>query len=309
MAMNLQEISLQIKKIALEIGFNDCGFAKVAELNFNKEKLIFAIENGFTSELSFLSNNIEKRSNPALLIDNAKTVISVTASYYQSDSKKKSKYKISKYAYSNDYHVIIKANLEKLFVKIIELIPDVNGKVYCDTSPIFEKEWASRAGLGWIGKNTLLLNKKLGSFVFIGEIIIDKELFYDNSIDLNCGNCNLCVDACPTNALQPYLLDVNKCISFITIENKNEIISENFNKQIKNEIYGCDICQNVCPYNKKANSELNNFFIPNEYIKWKDEKWEDLNELQFNTSFKQTAIIRIGLKRLKRNIEFIISNF
>lgn len=309
MEMNLQEISLQIKKIAIEIGFNDCGFAKAEQLNFNKEKLIFAIENGFTSELSFLNNNIEKRSNPLLLLDNAKTIISVIASYYQVDSQQKSKYEISKYAYSNDYHAIIKANLERLFVKIKEIFPDVNGKVFCDTAPIFEKEWAKQAGLGWIGKNNLLINKKLGSFVFIGEIIIDKELLYDSVLDFNCGNCNLCVSACPTNALQPYLLNVNKCISFLTIENKSEIIPESFNKQIKNEVYGCDICQNVCPYNKNTNSESNKFFVKNEYANWNYEKWENLNELQFNKFFKQTAIKRIGLKKLKRNIEFVNSNY
>ncbi len=307
--MNLQEISIQIKKTALEIGFNDCGFAKVEQLNFNKEKLIFAIENGFTSELSFLNNNIEKRSNPSLLLDNAKTVISVIASYAQVNNQQKSKYKISKYAFSNDYHFIVKTNLEKLFVKIKEIFPDVNGKVFCDTAPIFEKEWAKQAGLGWIGKNNLLINKKLGSFVFIGEIIIDKELFYDNPFNFNCGNCNLCVRACPTNAIQPYLLNVNKCISFLTIENKSEIISEEFKKQIKNEIYGCDICQTVCPYNMNVDSVSNKFFAQNEYVNWNYEKWENLNELQFNKFFKQTAIKRIGLKKLKRNIEFVNSNY
>ncbi len=303
--MNLQEISLQIKKYALEIGFNDCGFAKVTELNFNKGKLIFAIDNGFTSELLFLNNNLEKRSNPSLLVDNAKTVISVIASYYQRDSQEKSKYKISKYAYSKDYHVIIKENLEKLFVKIKELMPDVNGRAFCDTAPIFEKEWAKCAGLGWIGKNNLLLNKKFGSFLFIGEIIIDKELFYDNSVDINCGNCNLCIDACPTNALKPYLLDVNKCISYLTIENKDDTIPNCFKEKIKNEIYGCDICQTVCPQNKKLNSESNHFFKPNEYVNWNDEIWENINEKQFNITFKNTAIGRIGLKKLKRNIEFV----
>jgi len=306
--MNLQDISSKIKKYALEIGFNDCGFAKVEELTFNKQKLYFSINNGYTAKLSFLSRNVDKRANPAILFENAKTVIIVLASYFPKKIQNEKKYKISIYSYSNNYHNIIKNNLNKLFFKLKEVFPDVIGRVFCDTAPIFEKEWAKRAGLGWLGKNNLLINENLGTFVFIGGILIDKELYYDNAFEKTCGNCNLCIESCPTKALSPYLLDVNKCISYITIENTNNKIPESFKGKIKNEIYGCDICQNVCPHNKKLNDRANHFFKPNEYVNWNEENWENLNEEKFKSVFKDTAIVRIGLKKLKRNIEFVNRN-
>lgn len=308
--MGLQEISLAIKKHALKLGFNDCGFAKVEVLNFNKQKLNFSIKNGFTAKLNFLNRNVEERANPAILLENAKTVIVVLASYFPQKIQTEKKYKISTYSYSNNYNNIIKNNLKNLFLKIKEIFPEVNGKIFCDTSPIFEKEWAKRAGLGWIGKNNLLINKKIGSFVFIGGILIDQELYYNNIFENTCGNCNLCIESCPTKALKPYLLDVNKCISYITIENKDNKIPDDFKEKIKNEIYGCDICQTACPHNKKLNlidigTELNRFFKPNEYVNWNEENWETLNEEKFKSIFKDTAIGRIGLKKLKRNIDFV----
>jgi len=294
------QISENIKKLSAEIGFSECGIAKSKELTFNKQKLISSLNNGLLADLRYLKEKIDTRSNPALLLNNAKSVIVCIISY-NNIKQQNSKYIISKYAYSNDYHVIIKNMLLKLAVQIKVLLPDMNYKIFCDSSPVFEKEWAKNAGLGFIGKNNLLINKKYGSFVFIGGIIIDKEIEPDNIVNLNCGNCNKCINACPTNALQPYLLNINKCISYLTIENKNDEIPNEFKGKFNN-IYGCDICQDVCPYNKNTIIENNKTFQVNPYMLWNNEQWENFSEENFNNYFKNSSIKRVGYKKLKRNI-------
>lgn len=306
--MTKKEITENIRDIALKLGFTDCGFSKSVELTKNKESLINSINSGYTAEMAYLQNNLDKRANPELLVENTKTIISVLLSYFPQQIENNSDYKISTYAYGNDYHEIMHNLLTKLFEKIKEEIPPVNGRAFCDSGPVFERAWAERSGLGWIGKNNLLINPTVGSFVIIGEIIIDKELEYDLPIEEQCGTCTLCINACPTNALTPYSLNATKCISYATNSSKSEHIPDFFIGKIKNEIYGCDICQTVCPYNKGVDKAFNKFFNHNEYINWSNTDWEYLTEEKFEIKFKNTSIKNIGFKRLKRNIDFVKNN-
>ena len=303
-----KESTENIKNFALDLGFTNCGFSKAEELTKNKESLNNAINNGYTAEMAYLQNNLDKRANPTLLIENAKTVISVLLSYYPQQIENNSDYKISAYAHGNDYHEIMHELLNKLFEKVKEEIPNVNGRFFCDSGPVFERAWAEKSGLGWIGKNNLLINPTVGSFVIIGEIIIDHELEYDIPIEEQCGTCTLCINACPTNALTPYSLNATKCISYATNSSKSENIADFFIGKIKNEIYGCDICQTVCPYNKEIDKIFNKFFNQNEYISWSNANWENLTEEKFSEVFEKTTIKSMGFKRLKRNIDFIKNN-
>ena len=240
------------------------------------------------------------------MFEKAKTVVSVLINYHSSKVEIPSAYHVSKYAWANDYHEIINALLEQFLKKIKEVIPGVNGRTTCDSGPIFEKTWAKNAGLGWIGKNTLLINSELGSFVFLGEIIIDKELVYDKPIEEQCGNCTLCIDFCPTSAIvEPYILDATKCISYHTIENRKGEIPEEIIEKLDKKIYACDICQDVCPYNKELDFSLNRFFKPNEYVSWTNREWESLTEEKFNEVFKETSIKRLKFHGLKRNIDTV----
>ncbi len=275
--MSKKEITENIKEFALKLGYTNCGFSKAEELTKNKESLINAINNGYTAEMAYLQNNLEKRANPTVLIENAKTVISVLLSYYPQQIENSSDYKISAYAHGNDYHEIMHELLNKLFEKIKEEIPAVNGRTFCDSGPVFERAWAEKSGLGWIGKNNLLINPTVGSFVIIGEIIIDHELEYDSPIEEQCGTCTLCINACPTHALTPYSLNATKCISYATNSSKSENISDFFIGKIKNEIYGCDICQAICPYNKEINNSFNKFFNQNEYVNWEKKRLGKFN--------------------------------
>ena len=306
--MSKKVITEIIKQHALNLGFTNCGFSKVIELKNNKESLVNAINNGYTAEMNYLQKNIEKRANPELLVENAKTVISVLLSYYPKQIENNSDYVISTYAYGNDYHVIMTHLLSNLFLKIKEEFAEVNGRVFCDSAPVFERAWAEQSGLGWIGKNNLLINPIVGSFIILGEIIIDQELEYDSLIEEQCGACTLCINSCPTNALMQYSLNATKCISYATNSSKSETIPDFFKGKLKNEIYGCDICQLICPYNKGVDENYNKFFIKNEYVKWNNNNWENLTEECFNKTFENTAIRNIGFKRLKRNIDFVKIN-
>jgi len=304
--MILKEITEKIRNSALEIGFCACGFSQVKELSDDKKALLQRINKGYTAEMKYLENNLEKRADPRLQFENAKTVISVLLSYYPQKITIPSSYHVSAYARGNDYHEIINSLLAELLIKIKEIIPGVNGRTSCDSGPVFERAWAKNAGIGWIGKNTVLINPDAGSFVFIGEVIIDKELVYDIPIEDQCGNCILCVDACPTNALvEPYTLDATKCITYHTIERRAGDIPENIAEKVGNRIYACDTCQDVCPYNKSVDGLINRFFTPNKYVLWTDKEWEGLDEEKFEESFKGTAIKRLGFTGLKRNINLI----
>lgn len=307
----IAEYTALIKKKALELGFSDCGFSKAEFLVKDAEILDKWISSGYHAKMSWMVNNLEKRQNPTKLVPKAKSVISVLLNYYNPQMQEDSDAPvISRYAYGRDYHKVMKKKLKSLFSFIIEILPKTTGRVFVDSAPVLEHSLARNAGLGWIGKNSLLLTKKFGSYVFIGEIIIDKELDYtDNSIQDYCGTCSLCIDECPTHAINPdRTVNASKCISYITIEHKGEISSE-FSNLFYNRAFGCDICQDVCPWNRDLVKHNIIDFEPKEsFLKKTKDEWLSMNEQEFNNLFEGSAVNRTQFEGLKRNIAFLHPN-
>jgi epoxyqueuosine reductase len=296
----------KIKKKALELGFSAIGISKADHLEKESKQLKEWLENGFHGEVTYMENHFEKRTDPRKLVDNAKSVISVLQNYYPETTQPENTYQISKYAYGRDYHLVVKEKLYLLFDFIKTLEPDTNARIFVDSAPVMEKAWAAKSGLGWIGKNTNLISKEHGSFVFIGEIITNLDLDYDKAIKDFCGNCTKCIDACPTKALNPYKLDARKCISYLTIEMKGEI-PEIFKNQWNDWIFGCDICQDICPWNSKAKAHSEKDFNPKpEILTYLKSDWEKLSEDAFKETFKDSPIERAKFDGLKRNINFHI---
>ncbi len=265
---------------------------------------------GMHGNMHYLEKNKEKRYNPSKLVDNARSVITVLYNYYPNEKlPENDNYKLSKYAYGKDYHYIIKEKLRALLAAVEEKTGRRTARIFVDSAPVLDRAWARQSGLGFIGKNTMLINKKTGSFYFIGHIIIDLELDYDNPETGNyCGTCTLCIDACPTQALQPFQLDARKCISYITIENRDKI-PEDFRGKMNNWIFGCDICQDVCPWNRFSIPHTEPLFEPSEALaSMKKVNWESLDKSQFKTLFKNSAVERAGFNGLKRNIDFVAEN-
>jgi epoxyqueuosine reductase len=304
----LQTLSNHIKQKALEFGFYSCGISKAEYLEKDAEKLKKWLTMGNHAEMQYMENHFEKRVDPTKLMEGAKSVISVLYNYFPKASiPEENSYKVSKYAYGTDYHFILKRKLKDLIKYIEELAPNSHSRAFVDSAPVLDRAWATRAGLGWIGKNTNLITKKQGSYFFIGEIITNLELDYNNdAVPNHCGGCTRCIDACPTNALEPYTLDARKCISFWTIENKDDSIPENFKSKFDDWIFGCDICQDVCPWNRLSESNNEPEFNPKkEIIKMKKVDWENLSKDQFNVMFKNSPVKRTKFEGLKRNIQFL----
>lgn len=300
-----RENSEKIKAKALQLGFSTVGISKADFLESESKRLNEWLNKGFHGEMSYMENHFEKRTDPRELVDNAKSVISVLLNYYPLFHQPEDTYKISKYAYGRDYHFVVKEKLHQLLDFVKEIDSKATGRAFVDSAPVMDKVWAVRSGLGWIGKNTNLISKKNGSFTFIGEIIIDIELEYDNPMKDFCGSCTKCIDACPTKALIPYQLDARKCISYLTIENKNEI-PEEFKGKMNDWIFGCDICQDVCPWNSKLEShKIGEFNLGSEVLTFQSADWEKLTPQQFNHVFKESPVERAGYDGLKRNIRFL----
>ena len=253
-----------------------------------------------------MENNFDKRLNPTLLVDGAKSVVSLLLNYYPSELQNQESYKISKYAYGQDYHSVIKEKLKELLFSIQENIGAVGGRAFVDSAPILDKAWAAKSGLGWIGKNSNLLTQQVGSFYFIAELIIDLELEYDHATTDHCGTCTACIDSCPTEAIvAPYIVDGSKCISYFTIELKENIPAEMKGK-FDDWAFGCDICQDVCPWNKFSKPHSEPLFNPNpELLSMIKKDWEEITEETFKTVFKNSAVKRTKFEGLKRNIDFI----
>ena len=253
-----------------------------------------------------MENNFDKRLNPTLLVDGAKSVVSLLLNYYPSEIQNQESYKISKYAYGQDYHSVIKDKLKELLYSIQENIGAVDGRAFVDSAPILDKAWAAKSGLGWIGKNSNLLTQQVGSFYFIAELIIDLELEYDYATTDHCGSCTACIDSCPTEAIvAPYIVDGSKCISYFTIELKENIPAE-MNGKLDDWVFGCDICQDVCPWNKFSKPHNEPLFNPNpELLSMTKKDWEEITEETFKTVFKNSAVKRTKFEGLKRNIDFI----
>ena len=296
----------EIKQKALELGFSAIGISKAECLEKESKQLKEWINKRFHGEMQYMENHFEKRVDPRKLVEGAKSVISVLYNYYPKEQQKKDTYQISKYAYGRDYHYVLKEKLHRLYDFINNEIHETNGRAFVDSAPVMDKVWAARSGLGWIGKNTNLISKELGSFVFIGELILDLEL-NDSNLPIKdyCGNCTKCIEACPTGALKPYQLDARKCISYLTIEKKGELPPE-FKGKWNDWIFGCDICQDVCPWNSKARPHNNPQFKLTEKFQYlKKEDWEKLDKTRFKKIFKNSPVQRTRFEGLKRNLEFL----
>lgn len=307
-SLSKQHLSTFIKAQAKRDGFFDCGISKVEHLADDASKMDHWLSQGYHGEMSYLERNKEKRYNPELLVENAKSVITVLYNYYPDQNLSKAdNYKISKYAYGNDYHIVIKDKLHKLLGNIREKVGSCNARIFVDSAPVLDRAWANKSGLGFIGKNTLIINKKGGSFFFIGHIIIDLELQYENNVDPMgyCGSCTKCIDACPTDAIKENFVDARSCISYLTIEHRGElpvILKDKFNDWV----FGCDICQDVCPWNRFSTPNKEPLFEPSEnLLDMNKHKWKKLDKQKFNSLFKNSAIQRTGYSGLKRNIDFL----
>ncbi len=300
--MTLKEKSGLIKNQCQKLGFDSCGIVPAEELREEKKFLEFWLSQGFHGEMKYMERNLDKRTNPALLVPGAKSIIIGLINYYPATKLKLKHYKISKYAWGQDYHFVVKKRLWSLLRFINENIGPAHGRAFSDSAPVLEQALAVRAGLGWIGKNSLLITKK-GSYFFIGELIIDIELAYDVPFTKNfCGNCTACIQACPTQAIiQPRVVDARKCISYLTIEKRGEFDQP---VDLHGWVFGCDICQDVCPWNKKAiATKIPEFTPKKELTELTDEKLEKLTKQEFNKIFKNTPVERTGYKGLMRNIK------
>ncbi|PLX05042.1 MAG: tRNA epoxyqueuosine(34) reductase QueG [Marinilabiliales bacterium] len=296
-----------IKKEALNSGFFDCGISPVKHLPYDEKRMEMWLTDNMNAGMSYLERNKEKRYNPALLVENSKSIISVLYSYLpEKIIDPENNFRISKYAYGKDYHYVIKDKLRVLANEIEKKAGKFNYRVFVDSAPVLDRAWARESGLGFTGKNTSLINKKGGSYFFIGHIICDLDLDYESKAVANsCGTCTKCIQACPTDALQPFKLDANKCISYLTIENKGEIPNE-FKGKMNNFIFGCDICTDVCPWNRFAKPTKEIAFKPKEELMtMRKNDWIDLDKSKFNKLFKGTAFERAGFDGLKRNINFV----
>lgn len=295
-----------IKTEAKRLGFLSCGISKAEFLEEEAPRLEKWLANEMQGKMSYMENHFDKRLDPTILVPDSKSVISLIFNYYPEKTQIKDTYKISKYAYGIDYHIVIKNKL-KLFLEFIQQeIGEVHGRVFVDSAPVLDKVWAAKSGLGWIGKHSNLLTKQLGSFYFIAEIIIDLELEYDFPVTDHCGTCTACIDACPTQAIvDPYKVDGSKCISYFTIELKNEIPS-NVQGQFDDWMFGCDICQDVCPWNRYSKSHNEPLFNPKpELLSMSKKDWDEITEDVFKKVFYKSAVKRTKFSGLKRNIEFL----
>jgi len=309
---HLKSDSLRIKEKAVELGFSACGIAPVRALDEERERLNQWLTAGMNGSMGYMANHFEKRLDPGKLESGALSVVSVLINYFPNQQQTDPVAPvISKYAYGNDYHFVVKEKLNNLLIFIQSEIAPCRGRAFVDSAPVLERAWAKNAGLGWIGKNSLLISKKFGSFVFIGELIINLELFCDTPFAGDyCGNCTRCIDACPTQAIvAPRVIDARKCISYQTIEHKSEI-PESVVDNLQNRVFGCDICQDVCPWNNKVTPSQSADFKPvEELLAMTRKEWHNLAKATYLKTFRHTAFERAGFEQLRRNINYLEQQF
>lgn len=312
--MNKYKLTQYVREMALKLGFNDCGFSKAGRLETEERRLREWLNQGRHGTMSWMENHFDKRVDPTKLVPGAKSVVSVIGSYFHPDHERQQqeikKPKIAKYAQGRDYHKVYKGKLKKLFKATEEYIgSELKGRVFVDSAPVLDKAWAKRSGLGWIGKNSNLLNKNIGSFFFIGEMITDAEFNYDHPVTDHCGSCSRCIDACPTNAIyEPYRVDSNKCISYLTIELKEQI-PEQYRDDLGQWMYGCDICQDVCPWNRDAQYTQMDDLSPRSKILDHDiDFWKELDNAQYDELFEGSAIRRAKFEKYKDNVAAVAEN-
>jgi epoxyqueuosine reductase len=305
---NAAKYSEMIKAEAARLGFMQCGIAKADFLEEEAPRLEKWLKQERHGQMGYMENHFDKRLDPRLLVDGAKSVISLSLNYFpEQQQTDPDAPKISKYAYGMDYHQVIKDKLFELLNFIESEIGKVAGRAFVDSAPVLDRAWAKRSGIGWIGKNSNLINKKSGSFFFLSELIIDLELAYDQPFATDhCGTCTKCIDACPTEAIiSPYVIDAKKCISYLTIELREEI-DTGFKNKMENWMFGCDICQDVCPWNRFSVPHTEPAFQANEkLLQMKKEDWLDITEDVFRAIFKNSAVKRTKFKGLTRNIDFL----
>jgi len=306
LSINKVSYTQLIKAEAKRLGFFACGISEARFLKEEAKNFERWLKKGYHGEMSYMENHFDKRLNPKLLVPGAKSIISLLYNYYPEETQKqKDAPVISKYAYGEDYHFVLKDKMRALMQFINAEIGDVNGRAFTDSAPVFDKKWAELSGIAWRGKHSNMLTKQ-GSFFFIGELIIDLELAYDKPMNSYCGTCTRCIDACPTEAItEPYVVDAKKCISYLTIEFK-ERLPENLKDKFQNRVFGCDICQDVCPYNKKPLFHNEDRFLPHpDLLKMTKDEWYEITEDVFKILFKKSPVKRTKFTGLKRNLDFI----
>lgn len=304
--MSIQKHTQLIKAEAKRLGFLSCGISKAGFLEEEAPRLEKWLNQNMHGEMQYMENHFDKRLDPTKLVEGSKSVISLLLNYFPSEQQNPDAYKISKYAYGTDYHFVIKDKLKNLLHFIQEEVGEVHGRAFVDSAPVLDKAWAAKSGLGWIGKNSNLLTQQVGSFYFVAELIVDLELECDTPVTDHCGTCTACIDACPTEAIvQPYVVDGSKCISYLTIELKNEIPSE-FDGKLDDWMFGCDVCQDVCPWNRFSKSHSEPLFDPNpDLLSFTKKDWEEITKDVFKKIFKKSAVKRTKLSGLRRNIDFL----
>ena len=305
---NKENYTELIKNEAKRLGFISCGISRAEFLEDEAPRLEKWLKMKMNGEMKYMENYFEKRLDPTKLVDDAKSIISLTYNYYPEDLQNKEAPKVSKYAYGMDYHYVIKEKLNFFLTFIKDKIGNVHGRAFVDSAPILEKAWAAKSGIGWVGKNSNLITKQVGSFYFLAELIVDLDLDYDTIESDHCGQCTACIDSCPTEAItEPYVVDGSKCISYFTIELKENIPQE-FKGKFDDWVFGCDVCQDVCPWNKFSKSHKEPLFqSSSELMKMSRDEWNEITEETFNKIFKNSAVKRTGYKGLTRNLNFIKS--
>ncbi|MNK11028.1 Epoxyqueuosine reductase [compost metagenome] len=305
---NKQKYTAFIKAEAKRLGFLSCGISKAGFLEEEAPRLEKWLNENRNGQMQYMENYFDKRLDPTLLVDDAKSVISLLLNYYPGETQADTSYKISKYAYGQDYHFVIKEKLKELLYSIQENIGEVGGRAFVDSAPVLDKAWAAKSGLGWRGKNSNLLSKQVGSFFFIAELIVDLDLEYDFAVTDHCGSCTACLDACPTQAIiEPYVVDGSKCISYFTIELRDNMPNEMKGK-MDDWAFGCDICQDVCPWNRFSKPHNEPLFNPHpDLLSMTKKDWDEITEDTFRAVFKNSAVKRTKFEGLKRNIDFLKS--
>ena len=305
--MNSEKHSRLIKQVAASLGFEHCGIARAEYLDEDARRLEKWLNQGMHASMKYMENYFDLRVDPSKLVPGAKSVITLLKNYYPEPRQRPDSPKVAKYAYGKDYHEVIREKLKAFLLTIRENIGEVHGRGFVDSAPVLERTWAQKAGLGWVGKNGNLINKQSGSFYFIATLVTDLDLAYDDPFAKDfCGSCTRCIDNCPTEAILPgRVVDGSKCISYFTIELKDQLIPGEMKGKFNNWMFGCDVCQDVCPWNRFAVPTNESAFSPlPEVLNFSSNEWEELTEENFKKIFKESAISRAKWKGIQRNLKF-----
>lgn len=302
--------TIWIKNVCKQLGFDFCGIARAEKLDDDARRLENWLMKGMHGEMNYMENYFDLRTDPTKLVPGAKSVITVLLNYFPDTQQHPGAPKIAKYAFGQDYHEVIREKLKQLLAMMNEELGEINGRGFVDSAPVLERSWATRSGLGWIGKNGNLLNKQAGSFFFIATLIVDIELVYDDPFAKDyCGSCRRCIDSCPTDALlENKVIDGSKCISYFTIELKDALLPEHLKNKFSNWMFGCDVCQDVCPWNRFSQPSKETGFTPiPQVLNFTTKDWEELTEESFKSIFRNSPLKRRKFEGIKRNLKFISS--